>query len=1020
MKQKKLLFDHVVGVFLLVTLFFCGSSFFAMAQGTGTKEDPYVFENGATYQVDAFKSIYGTFTAPSDGVLSIDKFNFTVYADATFSQDKLAETQNTFNGNYSDKVYSLDCVGGTTYYIGTDFAWDPCQFTITFSNGVMPLELTECFPVEGSVFDVSRGLGLTFNQGISIAEATMTAGAVTENITVAVHGAYVSVDVKARLIALYDEGSLKEDDDIRFKFTGVAPTADPEALYKGTGVLELNYKAAAKPLVLTNSTNTPGGDPAADKFYSYYMSNSATGVVTLTFSGAVNMSEGNKPVAKLLYGNNETEDAGEFYMEDLEVHTLGDNTLMLNLKGKLRRAKDMVASGTNYGSMRLRISNVQDMNGNSAYSEGIGMLGSYDFSYLFEDVAYTVESDWETEKPITSDTKSLEVWLSEEGGNANFTGAEFKYISNGVEETKMIMLDEMTVSVEGNEKTITIPMPNISADADSKITVSFCNVERPDGLTEETDPTAMNKFTGTFTTTGLTASTFEVVSAVWNNGETEVNMIEGHIGVLTNGTTTVIKTNKDSEAGFVTLEVRGPEDAPDYGYVTYTYKNGPFEDGIVFNWHGEALYEGFDYTFSLKAWRSENDMNAGAEPNVGETSFVVHGAKGMYVYSDVTLNTDISENFVLATNEENIKMVEFSAPVTIQAVVNTGSGTSMDCVAEKANEEGSAWNVIIPDDILGSYDVFDVNIFAKDAEGKAVCKTANGLGNVTKSEENTWFTLTFVAEFNKPDFTVLPADGSDVENISVITFIYSPSIAQNWACSEKIRIYNKATREVIGEFTGDDVMLDFEDYSKATLSLPKPITDAGVYVVEIPSGFFMLGEDMMASQSKQTIVTYTIKDGGGSEPSDVTIDPAAGNVSEIPATLVVTFTKYDDVANLNDPTLVDDKGVDYPVHFEFGMGWNQLNVVLNNGPITTAGTYTLTIPAGAVEFGDPDNVNTEAIVFIYLVGTTGIDTFVSDEGGKVDVYNIDGTLLLRDVEASAVKTLSSGLYIINGKRVVIR
>lgn len=1021
MKQEKLLVNRVFSLLLLITMSFCSSSFFVRAQGTGTKENPYVFENGGTYEVTAYKSIYGTFTAPSDGVLAIDKFNFKVYADASFDESKLAETQNTFNGNFANKVYTLDCVAGSTYYIGTDFAWEDCVFNVTFSNGAIPLELVETSPAVGSIFDISQGIGLVFNQSVVIAGATMTVGAaVEESINVYAHGAYASIDVKTRLIELYNNGSLNEGDDIKFKLTGVAPSAAAEELYNGTGILELAYKAGAKPAMLIGSTNTPVGDPASDKFYSYYMSGDATGIVTLTFSEEVNMTEGNAPFATISYGSNESEDAGEFYIEKLGVQNLGGNILMVNLKEKLRRAKDMVTSGTNYGSISLRISNVRDMNGNYACAEGTGMLGSYEFLYTFEEVTYSVEADWETEKVITGDTKNLEVWLSEEGGNAEFSGAEFKYISNGIEHSKVVNLREMTITVEGNEKTIVIPMPNISADAGSEITVAFRDVERPDGLTLDTDPAAMNKFKGTFTTTGLTASTLDIVSAVWNNGEEEVNMIDGNIGVLSAGTTSIIKTSKDSEAGYVTLEVAGPEEAPENGYVTYTYKYGPFDEGIVFNWHGESLYKGFDYTFTLKAWKSETDKNAGAEPTVGEVSFIVHGAKEAYVYSDVVLNTDISDVYTLTSKEENTKMLEFSAPVSMSAIVNTGNGTSLDCTVEKVDENGTVWNVLIPESILDSYEMFDVNVFAKDAEGKAVCKTANGLGNVTLSEENTWFTLTFAADFNKPDFSVEPADGSEVESISTLTFIYVPAIAQNWGCFEKIKIYNRNTREIIGEFTGDDIQLDWDDYSKATLTLPEPITDAGTYVVDIPSGFFMLGEDMLSSTSRQMTVTYTIPGKGGDEPMNVTVDPEAGNVQEIPALLVVTFNDYETVGNLSDPTLIDDKGTVYKVHFEWGIGWNQLNVVLDNGPITTGGTYTLTIPAGAVELGDATLVNTKDIVFIYIVGPNSIENFVADEGGKVTVYSVDGTLLFRDADTAAVKTLAGGLYIINGKKVVIR
>lgn len=512
----------------------------AAAEGSGTKEDPYVFENGASYKIEAMKGFYGKFTAPADGRITITKTNFAVYTDETFSTID-EEYHPEFGGSFENVTYSIKCKAGKTYYIGNDFVMNAAEMTFTFreGSGAEPLMLTEVSPAEGSVFDVGHGLvELTFNQNIMSASVTMDAGKATNvSFGANAHGAYISVDVKNKLHELYDKGDLKDGDDIKFTFSGVAPTADPTALYNGTGVIEIAYKAGPKPLTLLKSAGTPTGTPAAGTFLSYYMKGGNDGVITLEFSGDVNMSDKYKPQATLLYGNSESEDEKEFYTEMPEVRALNGNTIVLDMRGKLRRAKDMVASGTDYGSIRLRVANVHDTNGNYAYSEGSGTLGTFDFMYEFEDVTYTTDTDWslsdgDNVTVIGNGTKSVILWLRENGGSMTFDGAKFTYTDKGTEKTTAVALSGITVTDEGDgERTITIPMPEISADAGSCITVALTGAERPDGITTAEDAGAFDYLTKTFTTTGRGAGAADGISGITmtEGGRTDVYTLDGKL-----------------------------------------------------------------------------------------------------------------------------------------------------------------------------------------------------------------------------------------------------------------------------------------------------------------------------------------------------------------------------------------------------------------------------------------------------------------------------------------------------------
>ncbi len=68
----------------------------------------------------------------------------------------------------------------------------------------------------------------------------------------------------------------------------------------------------------------------------------------------------------------------------------------------------------------------------------------------------------------------------------------------------------------------------------------------------------------------------------------------------------------------------------------------------------------------------------------------------------------------------------------------------------------------------------------------------------------------------------------------------------------------------------------------------------------------------------------------------------------------------------------------------------------------------------------PDGVDHEDYAYEFINNTDAIDHIVADADGKVDVYTIDGICVLRNADAAAVKNLRNGLYVINGKKVVVK
>ena len=1141
--------NHTLYTLMMALLFLWCGNLSVSAEGTGTKDDPYIWTDqtegfttadGAQVAATGYR-LYAVFTPQTDGILVISSI-YSQFTDNTFSTK--SETQPVWDGKYPQQA-KLQCTAGNTYYVGGSMP--SSTVTVKYLAEAEPLKLTACSPEDGGVFNVIKGtVDLEFNQKVSVSGCLMTFGNQTLNPGVNVTNAYASVSVKDLLMAAYNNGSLHEGDDIKFTFSGIK-SAEDNSLLNGTGTFEVSYKAPAKPMTLVSTTNTPASATPVNGFKSYYMSNDATGLITLTFSEEV----GSVDKIQLLYGDQEgtgEDDApNSYYVEDVKYNIIGEN-IVINLKDKRRSHADMLPGiETVYGTIALMVSGVKDAKGNNAYSSGIGTIGSFGFNYEYKEVEYTVSADWAVDgNAITSDTKNVELWMQETGGNATFTGVKFAYKEDGADKTAVVNANEITISDDeeiAGAKIYTIPVPNVKMDAGT-VTVSLDGVEAPDGAEHENYSTAL-------TCNGRTAavaSEFAVTSAIWHGADGDVDMKTAAIETFTTKSTSTIVLNR--EVGYVTWELTEIN-----GETNTLMKNSYVAESAItkadgtstfdITWRGAAvtLKVGNTYVFTVKAWNNATEAQGQGlnNPTVGTTSFNITPAGVAYVYSDVVLQSHIADPYLLMNSEETTYKLEFSGPATVKKVVlNEGNGMSSECeVNAVEGTEDRTWIITIPASALSESQIL-LNVFAEDKEHRAINKALD-YTCPTDGGDNVWLPIVLEAEFNKPAFTVEPASESVVDKIDVITFSYSgainpsyaisgkikimtdngrtllyelgfndvkrpegyegtdklcivldepittpgnytidvpsgffnlgeqfegassraatiyyeikgstgaeikvtpesesvvesldkivftyePGINVNWGESEgdKITVYNKETRTEVASFTKDDVKFpdDFFDITNVRVEFDEPITAAGVYEVTVPAGFFALGESG-DNVNETMIIYYEVKSkqpvGDGLA---LTANPAAGTVAEIPATIVISAdcseAGFENYALM--PTLVGDNNVSYALDVELGVGWNEINIILKNGSITADGTYTLTIPAGAIS-GD-GKVNEETVI-VYVIGTgvSGIDNIIANAGGKVDVYTVNGVNVLRNANAAAVKALAKGLYIINGKKVVIK
>ena len=517
-----------------------------------------------------------------------------------------------------------------------------------------------------------------------------------------------------------------------------------------------------------------------------------------------------------------------------------------------------------------------------------------------------------------------------------------------------------------------------------------------------------------------------------------------------------------------------------------------------------VLAEGTDYSLILTGWESVEAKNTG-EPNFTKT-ITIKGGTAAYKYSTTTLVDPVEllyaqneANFSLESAEDNQISFTFSDAVTIkEAFVALGFGITEACEVTMSGDNKTA-NVTIPGSVLNQYAQFVVSILAEGADGQIV-KGNNG------ADEASYISVYVDAKFNLPEATMVdPAPDAIVESIKTIKFGFEGGINDAFA-GKKITIQNMS-RDIVAtstdisqvwpeeeadnwdyqpvevivtfdnevtepgkysvvieegvfnlgsQFTaknnaaatysltvdgqqsitlnisvapqeGEVVSLkDFEftfmSYNSCnwtsdsyptlskdgiivatiqnlafgnadnqlTCSLKAEVTEPGTYTLTIPAGAVTYNDDPNNVNTEAVSFTYVIADHSG---ENVTTTPAAGTVGEIPASIKITFNDQSEVAPGNgNPTLVDQNGNSYNTELQinYEWGWNELELILKDGAISTPGTYTLTIPAGAVSYGSTGSSSNGELTFVYTVtgegGSTGaepaIKSVVMTDGDK--------------------------------------
>lgn len=194
----------------------------------------------------------------------------------------------------------------------------------------------------------------------------------------------------------------------------------------------------------------------------------------------------------------------------------------------------------------------------------------------------------------------------------------------------------------------------------------------------------------------------------------------------------------------------------------------------------------------------------------------------------------------------------------------------------------------------------------------------------------------------------------------------------------------------------------------------------GVYKMTIPAGFFLVN----GAVNLEYTHTWTIE-----KPEVIinrpSVNPAEGSVNDSELR-DITLTLADGlqataIAENSDVKLfkTTETGLEAVDGYKYNVTLGQNGEVLlsaDEAALLPLGNYRLVVPAGTFSVEDTESPE---FIYIYVVTSLDVDS-VFDDNSKYEIFTVGGMVLKRNGSIDDVRTLAPGLYIINGKRVMIR
>jgi hypothetical protein len=288
--------------------------------------------------------------------------------------------------------------------------------------------------------------------------------------------------------------------------------------------------------------------------------------------------------------------------------------------------------------------------------------------------------------------------------------------------------------------------------------------------------------------------------------------------------------------------------------------------------------------------------------------------------------------------------------------------------------------------------------------------------------------------YSMASYTLSPADGSTVPYLETVTVkfpnpedgielhIMASNVGNYCTLTQGTKVYKAIKCSVTGDA-----------YDTFSVTFPK-ISTAGDYTLNISDGVVYdydqaesADEGEGYSVNPPITATYTVK---ATTMNVYTLTPADGAELTEFGTFTINFPETGDgidvYGNTSNITLTCGDDVYHPAPTSIATTSDYKGMTFSFRDITKSGVYTLCIPADTFKDyeteGDMVVTNPEITATYTLKYTTGVESVAVEQANDANgvVVDIFGRVRRSNVGADALNGLTPGLYIVNGKKMVVK
>lgn len=386
--------------------------------------------------------------------------------------------------------------------------------------------------------------------------------------------------------------------------------------------------------------------------------------------------------------------------------------------------------------------------------------------------------------------------------------------------------------------------------------------------------------------------------------------------------------------------------------------------------------------------------------------------EGTYGYLPTKTATDVNGKYTETVECAGFTFTAAEGGYTIQDelgryVYHTGTYTSFNYSAEKP-AEGAVWSVATDADGNATIACDDYTVYYSTKYNSYGCYPAEKV-----TEEHVLPKLFMQREY--PTYSITPGNNATIDKLEKIII----------TCEEGIA----ATNDLVIKAEGKSATFTIEQTDSKTLTVTPsaPITTENNMElnINITAGDIILNPDVMGMSlpvptkyGVRTIAKYNLM-GNAPAATIQKITPANGSTVEKLSYILFRFSYFPSASEdealqprLHAEGSEELIAVEYTTLKEDGSGHvHMMEAALKvTEPIIANGTYILEIPTGY--FRDANSKDIEGVTLKYIVkNSTGIEEVGAETGMTGIIYDLQGR---------KVENQGKGIYIVNGKKVLVK